>query len=129
MLRRQRLPADNALALEMAMIRRETRALIDRALELGDGTLWQSITRAFEAGALDLPFSPSRYNANKVLPARDRQGAARYLDCGNLPFDAEIREYHRAKVAERAQAEGRPVSYELVIDDVYALSEARGAGA
>lgn len=129
MLRRQRLPAGDALALETAMIRRETRVLVDRALELGDGTLWRSVTRAFEAGVLDLPFSPSRYNANKVLPARDRQGAARYLDCGNLPFDAEIREYHRAKIAERAQAEGRPVSYDLVIDDVRALSDARGVGA
>ncbi|MBI4503970.1 MAG: methylaspartate mutase subunit E [Chloroflexi bacterium] len=124
LLRNQRLPVDADLELEMEMIRRETRTIVERTLELGDGQLWQGITRAFEAGVLDMPFSPSRFNAGKVLPARDRQGAGRYLDCGNVPFDAEVREYHRAKIAERAAAEGRSISYDLVIDDVYALSEA-----
>jgi methylaspartate mutase epsilon subunit len=128
MLRGQRMPIDGELALEMEMIRRETRTIVDRTLELGDGQLWQGITRAFAAGVLDMPFSPSRYNAGKVLPARDRQGAGRYLDCGNVPFDAEIRAYHRAKLAERAAAEGRALSYELVIDDVYALSAAMVTG-
>ncbi|MBI3965457.1 MAG: methylaspartate mutase subunit E [Chloroflexi bacterium] len=125
MLKHQRLPMAGELATEVTMIERETRALIERTLELGDGGLWQGISRAFEVGVLDQPFSPNRHNANRVMAARDRQGAARYLDCGNLPFDAEIREYHREKIAERARAEGRPVSYDLVIDDVYALSEAR----
>jgi methylaspartate mutase epsilon subunit len=40
----------------------------------------------------------------------------------NEGFSEEIKEFHRNKVAERAKAEGREASFQLTIDDIYAVS-------
>ena len=45
---------------EKALIERETRAIVDKALEMGDGDAALGTVRAFEAGVLDVPWSPSR---------------------------------------------------------------------
>ncbi|MCL5045422.1 MAG: methylaspartate mutase subunit E [Actinobacteria bacterium] len=121
--RGQRLTTSPELEVEMDMIRRETRAILDKVLELGDGDVCQGTVRAVDAGVIDIPFSPSKLNANKVVPVRDASGAIRYLDSGNLPFSAAIIEYHRDRIAERATSEGRKADYTMLIDDVYAVSE------
>ena len=47
---------------------------------------------------------------------------------GNLPFTEEIKAYHRAKIAERAKAEKRNATFQMAIDDVYAISKGRLVG-
>jgi methylaspartate mutase epsilon subunit len=49
-------------------------------------------------------------------------GAVRYLDRGNLPFNKEIVDFNRKKIAERERAQGRKVDYESVINDLYSIS-------
>ena len=75
------------------------------------------------AGVLDVPFAPNRYNAGKVLPARDDDGAIRILEMGNLPFTQELIDFHREKFEERARLENRKVSLQMVIDDVSAIEK------
>ena len=55
-------------------------------------------------------------------------GAIRILDMGNLPFTPEIKAYHKAKIEERAKAEKRNASFQMVTDDVYAISKGRLVG-
>lgn len=111
------------LEAEKDIIRRETRAIVDRCLELGDGDIAVGICRGVEAGVVDVPFAPCRVNAGLMLPARDNHGAVRILNFGNLPFDAELKAYHTEKIAERANAEKRKPSFQMVIDDVYAIGK------
>lgn len=113
---------------EKEMIRRETRCIVDKCFELGDGDVAAGTVRAVLSGVLDIPFAPSRFNAGKMLPARDNDGAIRIYEMGNLPFTEEIKEFHRAKIAERAKAEKRNASFQMVIDDVYAISKGRLVG-
>ncbi|HHW15559.1 MAG TPA: methylaspartate mutase subunit E, partial [Firmicutes bacterium] len=75
MLRDQSLPATVELEQECELIRRETRAILDRTLELGEGDVFQGAVRAFAAGVIDVPFAPSRFNAGRTMPARDDTGA------------------------------------------------------
>jgi methylaspartate mutase epsilon subunit len=84
--------------------------------------------RAFEAGVLDVPFAPSRFNMGKILPARDNNGAVRLLDCGNLPFTEDIKNFHREKIEERARFEKRNVSFQMVIDDIYSIGKGKLVG-
>ena len=56
------------------------------------------------------------------MAARDNEGAMRYLDFGNLPFDKEIVEFHQSKLAEREKAQGRKIDYKNVVDDMLAIS-------
>ena len=77
---------------------------------------------------LDIPFAPSRFNAGKMLPARDNDGAIRILEVGNLPFTKELIDFHREKIEKRGQAEGRKPQFQMVIDDVYAISKGRLVG-
>ena len=113
---------------EKVIIASETRAVLARVLELGEGDIASGAIRAFEAGVLDIPFAPSRYNAGKLLPARDNDGAIRVFHPGNVPFTPELREFHNEKIQERATFENRKPSFQMVTDDVYAISKGRLVG-
>ena len=122
MLAEQSYPDSPALAQEMAQIEKEVKCLMDIVLELGDGDVAVGTVKAFEQGLLDIPFAPSRYNAGLIIPARDKDGCIRVLEFGKLGFNDEIKEFHKNKIKERAALEGRPVSFQLAIDDIYAVS-------
>ncbi len=123
MLADQRLPRTVELIGEMEMIAAETRCILERTLSLGEGDWAKGAVRAFEAGILDIPFAPSRSNAGKALPARDNTGAIRFLDFGAIPFDEDIKAFHRDRIEDRAKSEGRAASFQMVIDDVYAIGK------
>lgn len=128
MLRDQKMPLTHELEDEMNIILAETRNILDKTFLLGDGDIAVGAIRAFEAGVIDVPFAPSRYNAGKALPARDNNGAVRLLDTGSLPFDEDIKEFHRKKMQERAKYEKRDISFQMVIDDIYAIGKGRLVG-
>ncbi len=113
---------------EKLIISAETRAVVDKMIELGKGDLAQGTIRAVEAGVLDIPFAPSRINAGKMLPARDNDGCIRLFHPGNVPLPQEILDFHREKMEERAKYENRKPSFQMVIDDVYAISKGRLVG-
>lgn len=121
MLRDQSMPASKELEEEREIIKKETREILNRVYELGEGDWAQGTVKAFEAGVIDVPFAPSNYNAGQILPARDNDGAVRFLNFGSLPFDKEIKQFHEEKLAERAKEEKREVSFKMVVDDIYAI--------
>jgi methylaspartate mutase epsilon subunit len=116
------------LSEEEDIICRETRAIVDKCFELGEGDIALGVCRGVESGALDVPFAPCRFNAGLMLPARDNEGAVRILNFGNLPFDKELKDFHIQKIEERAKFEHRKASFQMVIDDVYAISKGRLVG-
>lgn len=118
----QSFPNCDELEAEMNQIMKEVDCLLEKVLMLGDGDLAIGTVKAFAQGILDVPFAPSKFNMGKILPARDKDGYIRVLEFGNLGFDDEIKEFHRKKISERAAHEGRPVSFQLTIDDIYAVS-------
>ncbi len=113
---------------EKVIIAAETRCVLDKCFELGKGDLAQGVILAIRSGALDIPFAPSRYNAGKMLPARDNDGAIRLFHAGNVPLTPELLDFHREKIEERAKYEKRQASFQMVIDDVYAISKGRLVG-
>ena len=84
--------------------------------------------KAVEAGVLDSPMSINIHAQDKVLGIRDKNGACRYLEFGNLPIPEDIKDFHRQKVAEREQAEGRKLDYYASIEDFWAISKGRLKG-
>ena len=112
-----------AVAAEKEIIRAETVCILEKCLELGGGDIAVGVCRGVESGALDVPFAPCRANAGLMLPARDNNGAVRILNIGNLPFTQELKDFHREKLEERARYEKRQVSFQMVIDDVYAIGK------
>ncbi len=127
MLRDQRLQSDR-LEREEEIISAETRCIVEKCFELGDGDIAVGAVRAIQAGVLDVPFAPSRYNAGKMLPARDNEGAVRMLNFGGVPLTKELQDFNREKIEERARYEKRTASFQMVIDDVYAISKGRLVG-
>lgn len=128
MLQDQVYPESDALAAEREIILAETRLILNKTLELGEGDWAKGAVRAFAAGVIDVPFAPSSFNAGRTMPARDNDGAIRFLAWGNLPFSKEIQDFHRSKLAERGRAEQRTPSFQMVIDDVYAIGQGRLIG-
>lgn len=128
MLADQPFPLSIEVQSEIDIIKAETRCILDKVYELGNGDFAQGTVAAFAAGVLDVPFAPSRYSLNKILPARDNHGAVRLFDVGNLPFTKDIIDFHQNKMNERAKAEGRNASFQMVIDDIYAISKGRLVG-
>ena len=123
MLKDQSLLNLKAVADECAIMEAEMECILSRVIELGKGDIAVGAVRAFEAGVIDVPFAPSKYNLGKALPARDDDGAVRFLDCGHLPFSDEIKNFHLGKMEERGKKEKRAVSFQMVIDDIYAIGK------
>ena len=119
---------DESLEAEKEIIRQETRAIVDKCFELGNGDIALGVCRGVEAGVLDVPFAPCRANAGLMLPCRDNNGAVRILEPGNLPFSKELLDFHRSKIEERAKAEKRQASFQMVVDDVYAIGKGKLVG-
>lgn len=119
---------DSRLEEEKEIIRQETRCIVDKCFELGGGDIAIGVCRGVEAGVLDVPFAPCRANAGLMLPCRDNNGAVRILNMGNLPFTDDLKDFHKAKVEERAHAENRKASFQMVVDDVYAIGKGRLVG-
>ena len=113
---------------EKEIIRQETRCIVDKCFELGNGDIAVGVCRAVESGVLDVPFAPCRANAGLMLPCRDHHGAIRILNMGNLPFTQDLKDFHAEKINERAKAENRKPSFQMVIDDVYAIGKGRLVG-
>jgi methylaspartate mutase epsilon subunit len=120
----QRLPESDALRLERDMLTREVRATLDKTLDMGDGDVAIGMVKAVEAGVLDGVFSPWMGCRNRLLTVRDRSGALRYFDSGNLALPAEVRDYNQACIAEREDALGRRLDMETVIEDINFLARA-----
>ena len=120
--------ASDKVEEEKEIIRQETRAIVDKCFELGGGDIAIGVCRGVEAGVLDVPFAPCRYNAGKMLPCRDNDGAIRILNPGNLPFNKDLLDFHARKIEERAKCENRKPSFQMVIDDVYAIGKGRLVG-
>ena len=108
---------------EADLIRRETRPIIDRVLEMGDGDAALGAVRALEAGALDIPWSPNRFVQSRVMPARDLDGYLRVYDPGQMVFDPDVAEIHTERLMRRAEAEGVPYDQNLAVTSVYEISE------
>lgn len=113
----------NEVNIEKEVIKRETRCIIDKCFEIGDKDIVIGTIRAFKSGILDIPFAPSIHTLGKLLPARDNNGAIRILNPGKLPFTPELLEFNNNKIEERAKYENREKSFQMVIDDVYAISK------
>ena len=120
--------SDGHLEEEKEIIRQETRCIVDKCFELGNGDIAVGVCRAVQAGVLDVPFAPCRANAGLMLPCRDNDGAIRILDVGNLPFNKDLIDFHAAKIAERAKYENRKASFQMVVDDVYSIGKGRLVG-
>ena len=108
---------------EKDLIKREARAILDKTLEMGDGDVAVGTVRAFEAGVLDVPWSPNRGVKSRVLPARDADGYLRIVDPGLMPFPREIMAVHEERLRKRAERENIPYGPELAVSSVYEMSE------
>jgi len=40
-----------------------------------------------------------------------------------LPFTADLKKFHAERMEERAKAEKRTVSFQMVVDDIYAIGK------
>ncbi|MDR1782517.1 MAG: methylaspartate mutase subunit E [Bacilli bacterium] len=119
----QKAVMSEELKAEMDLIEKETKCIIEATYQAGNGDLAVGVVEAFKSGIMDLPFAPSDFNPGKMLPARDNQGAVRYLDFGNVPFTDDIKEINKKKLQERADEENRPVGFEMTVDDIYAVGQ------
>lgn len=124
----QKMPISKELEEEMSVIRKETECIISKVIDVGKGDIAQGTVKAIENGIIDIPFGPSIFNLGKMMPARDNQGAIRYLVPGNLPFTKDILDYNRKKLEERGKYEKRDVNFKMTIDDIYAVSRGKLIG-
>ncbi len=109
--------------IEEEMAEKEIRSIVDKIIEMGDGDIAIGSIRAVEAGILDSPFPANINVKDNVMGVRDLKGACRFLEFGNLPLPKEVKEFHKAKVAEREAAEGVKMDYNVSLKDFWAFSK------
>jgi methylaspartate mutase epsilon subunit len=118
----------NEIDEEAVIAEIEIRAILDKLLEIGDGDIAVGCLKGVEEGILDSCFSPNRQVRDLVVGIKDIHGAIRYKEFGNLPLPEEVKKFHRAKVAERENAEGRKMDYDSVVQDFWAFSKGQLVG-
>jgi methylaspartate mutase epsilon subunit len=123
LMRQNRLPATPAILQEKQIIVLEARAILDKALEMGDGDPVLASLRSLQAGVLDIPWAPNEHCAGRVIPVRDASGAVRYLDPAGLPLPAEVLSYHREMLKRREERDRHRVDYEAAIQDIMEVSK------
>ena len=128
MLAEQKFEQNKALEIEKEIIKQEVHAILGSVFEAGKGDLVIGTVKAFEAGLIDVPFAPAQCNMGKLLPVRDNSGAVRIFDSGNVPFPRAVLDFHKEKLIERSKSEGREPCFQMVIDDIYAISKGRLVG-
>jgi len=106
------------VALEKEMLVLEVTQILDAVEELGNGSLSRGTIRAFQEGYLDIPFSPNLHNRNEVVTLRDRGGAVRFAEFGNLPFTTRVKDFHREKLAKRKLLERDSKIFSLLEKDL-----------
>jgi methylaspartate mutase epsilon subunit len=127
--REQQISLDmKEVEIEEKLTEAEVRLILDRLLDLGEGDIVVGAIKGVEAGVMDSPFSTNIHIKDEVLGVRDVRGACRYLDFGNLPFTQDIKDFHKAKVAEREQVEGKKVDYHTAVSDLFTFSKGKLVG-
>lgn len=113
---------NEAIKAETYMMEKEVRAILEKVFEIGEGDVVVGTKRAIGIGVLDQPYATTQLVKAKVMGVKDSEGAARFFDFGELPFDREIMDYHREKIRERESRIGKQVGYETIINDMMAIS-------
>ena len=108
--------------LECKMIEMEARAILERALEAGDGDIAIGLCKGVDAGWISTMLSPWIYNKGNVRLMRDADNAVRYWDAGDLPLPKEVKEYHAEKLKSREKKEKRPLAFDMVVSDLQFVS-------
>jgi methylaspartate mutase epsilon subunit len=123
LLQGQRLPMSKEVKIEIEIIKAETKCMLDKLYEVGKGDLAIGTVKGINMGIIDIPFAPSKYNNGKMMPARDNNGAVRYLKFGNVPFTDDLKDYNMKKLEERAKFEERQVGFQMTVDDIFAVGK------
>ncbi len=118
----------NEILTEVEIIEAEVHAVMRAVMKLGKGDIARGAVLAFESGVMDIPFAPAIGNAGKLTPVRDNHGALRIFETGSVPLPKDVMAFHRDRIAERARSEGREVSFDMVVDDVRAISASKLIG-
>lgn len=101
MVNEQKFPPCPAVELEIELIKSEVRAVLNKVFELGNGDIARGTVLAFEAGV---------------------------LEAGAVPLPKDILDLHHDYVAERARFEGRQPTFQMVVDDINAVSHSKLIG-
>ena len=107
-----------SVARERRILEMEVSQLMSAIEELGEGSIARGTIRAFKEGCLDIPFAPNKYNRNEVVTLRDRGGAIRFAEFGNLPFGNQIKDFHHGKIEERKTLERDARIFSLLEKDL-----------
>lgn len=103
---------------EMKLLEWEVQTIMKAIQKLGQGSIAKGIIRAFEKGILDIPFSPSNFNKNRLITARDCDGAIRFVNPEILPFEENIIDFHKEKIYQRMTREREYKISKIVEKDV-----------
>jgi methylaspartate mutase epsilon subunit len=112
------IPNYKMIAIEKKLIEKEVHQIMNAVIEEGNGSIARGAVKSIESGVIDIPWSPSVFNANKVSTLRDVDGAVRFNHFGNLPFDTEIKELHQEKVHVRKCMERDSSIFSLLEKDL-----------
>jgi methylaspartate mutase epsilon subunit len=108
---------------EMVLLEREVTSMMDMIEDFGKGSIARGILRAFEEGILDIPFSPSSYNKNRLITARDIEGAIRFVNPDLLPLPGDIIDFHKEKIHQRMTHERVFKIHEILGKDLTRISK------
>ncbi len=108
----------DALRHEARLLERQVASILAAIEKMGGDSVARGAMHAFEKGILDIIFSPSKYNKGKLLTARDKHGAIRFINPELLPFPQDIIDFHLEAIQERKTAERENHVFKIIENDL-----------
>jgi methylaspartate mutase epsilon subunit len=103
---------------EINLLEKEVAAIMQAVEILGKGSIAKGAIKAFEKGLLDIPFSPSIYNKNTSVTAKDCNGAIRFVNPEQFPFSEDIIHFHQEKIQQRMTKERTTKIFQILEKDL-----------
>ena len=103
---------------EMQLLENQVFSIMTSIEKKGQGSIARGVIKAFESGILDIPFSPSIFNKGKLVGARDCDGAIRFVNPENLPFSAQVKDFHKEKISQRMAQQRITKTHQILESDL-----------
>lgn len=110
------LLASPQIEKEANLIESEVNSILHKIFDMSGNLFWESVFRAFQLGYLDIPFSPHKNNANKLITRRDINRSIRIEDRGQVPISDEDWETEK-ELLLKSSVEGRK-TYQTMLSDI-----------
>jgi methylaspartate mutase epsilon subunit len=107
-----------SIETEIELIESEAVSILEAIFRTRGSAFWESVYNAFQAGLIDVPYSPHSQNANLLVSMRDVNGSIRIKHPGNVPISECDAKREQSLLCSREGANDPDQTFRRLLTDI-----------